>query len=46
MQNDILLETLTPREAFKFVANFKYTDPEMKEKIIDDTIKCLKLEKC
>lgn len=46
MQNDVLLETLTPKEAFKFVANLKYTDASMKNKIIDDTIKSLKLEKC
>ena len=30
MQNDVLLETMTPREAFTFVANFKYADPEIK----------------
>ena len=46
MQNDILLETLTPKEAFNFVANFKYKDQQVKDKIIDDTIKSLKLEKC
>ncbi|KAM3141201.1 hypothetical protein pb186bvf_006586 [Paramecium bursaria] len=46
MQNDVLLETMTPREAFTFVANFKYADPEIKQRRIEETIKSMKLEKC
>lgn len=26
MQNDILMETMTPRESFQFVANLKYSN--------------------
>lgn len=27
MQNDILLETMTPKEAFTFAASMKFSDP-------------------
>ncbi|CAD8042834.1 unnamed protein product [Paramecium primaurelia] len=46
MQNDVLFETLSPREAFEFVANLKYTDPELKISRVEDTIKTMKLERC
>lgn len=46
MQNDVLFETLSPREAFEFVANLKYTDPELKTSRVEDTIKTMKLERC
>lgn len=46
MQNDVLFETLSPREALEFVANLKYTDPDLKLKRVEDTIKTMKLERC
>ncbi|CAD8179154.1 unnamed protein product [Paramecium octaurelia] len=46
MQNDVLFETLTPREALQFVADLKYTDPELKQSRVEDTIKTMKLERC
>ena len=46
MQNDVLMETMTPKETFEFAANLKYSDPQIKQSRIADTIKCLKLEKC
>ena len=45
MQNDVLLETMIPMEAFTFVVNFKYADPEIKQRRIEETIKSMKLEK-
>ena len=30
MQNDVLMETMTPRESFTFVANLKYNDVQIK----------------
>jgi ABC-type multidrug transport system ATPase subunit len=41
-----LFETLSPREALQFVADLKYTDPELKQSRVDDTIKTMKLERC
>ena len=46
MQNDILFETMTPREIFNFVANLKYNDPEEKRRRVETAIKTLKLERC
>lgn len=46
MQNDVLLETLTPREAFQFVADLKYVDVELRKRRVEDTIKTMKLDRC
>ena len=36
------METMTPKRAFTFLANFKYEDPEI---MIEEAIKRMKLEK-
>ena len=46
MQNDVLLETLSPREALQFVANLKFTDETVKINRVNDTIRTLKLDRC
>ncbi|CAD8196359.1 unnamed protein product [Paramecium octaurelia] len=46
MQNDVLLETMTPKEAFTFVSSLKYNDEETKKLRVDETIKSMRLEKC
>lgn len=46
MQNDILMETMTPRESLTFVANLKYSDPVIQASRVQETLKCMKLEKC
>jgi ABC-type multidrug transport system ATPase subunit len=46
MQNDILFETLTPKEALQFVANLKYKEPAEKISRVQDTLSKLKLEQC
>ncbi|KAM3141213.1 hypothetical protein pb186bvf_006598 [Paramecium bursaria] len=46
MQNDILLETLTPREALTFVASFKYNDDQVIQRRVNETLKNMKLEGC
>lgn len=43
MQNDVLLETMTPREAFTFVSSLKYNDNETKLLRVEETIKSMKL---
>ncbi|CAD8074209.1 unnamed protein product [Paramecium primaurelia] len=46
MQNDVLFETLTPREAFQFVANLKFVSEDEKNHHVDEVIKTMKLERC
>lgn len=46
MQNDILLDTLTPREAFQFVANLRYSNEEEKKQRVSNTLRMLKLDRC
>ncbi len=47
MQDDVLLETLTPYECICFSANLRLSGtPEEKEKRVNEVIKDLKLEKC
>jgi ABC-type multidrug transport system ATPase subunit len=46
MQNDVLLETLTPREAFQFIANLKFKNEKEKSDRVNDTIRTLKLDRC
>lgn len=46
MQNDILMEAMTPKETFEFVAKFKYIDPDIIKSRVEETIKALKLTKC
>jgi ABC-type multidrug transport system ATPase subunit len=43
LQNDVLFETLTPREALTFVANLKFSGEEEKERRVNETISALKL---
>ncbi|CAD8094506.1 unnamed protein product [Paramecium primaurelia] len=46
MQNDILMETMTPKEAFTFAASMKYSDSAIQMQRVTDTLKSMKLEKC
>ena len=47
MQDDVLLETLTPYECFKFSANLRLPfSPEEKERIVLKVIKDLRLQTC
>ncbi|CAD8196341.1 unnamed protein product [Paramecium octaurelia] len=46
MQNDILMETMTPKEAFTFAASMKFSDPTTQMQRVTETLKSMKLEKC
>lgn len=47
MQNDILLDFFTVREAIQFAANLKVNGtPELKLSRVNEVIKALKLERC
>ncbi|KAM3141214.1 hypothetical protein pb186bvf_006599 [Paramecium bursaria] len=46
MQNDVLMETMTPKEAFSFVASLKYADLDLRIKRVQDTIRTMKLQRC
>lgn len=40
------METMTPKEAFSFVASLKYADLDLRAKRVEDTIKTMKLQRC
>ncbi|CAD8115184.1 unnamed protein product [Paramecium primaurelia] len=46
MQNDVLMETMTPKEALEFAANLKYSDTQIKQSRVIETLKCMRLERC
>ncbi len=47
MQDDVLMETMTPYECLSFSANLRLScSPEEKEKHVQDTIALLKLQNC
>lgn len=47
MQNDILLEFLTVREAIRFAANLKMNGTELERELkVNEVISALKLQHC